>query len=240
MAFKRFLLANNQPVNIYKRRTNRSLRLSVNSSGDIRVSIPLWASYTAGLAFAQSRQAWIADQLKPATLLATGQAIGKAHHLRIYAAVGTSKVRSRVLGTEIIVSHPPGMDPGSSAVQYSAEAACVRALRREAETLLPQRLATLASTHGFSYQTVTIKRLKSRWGSCDQHTNIVLNLFLMQLPWENIDYVLLHELTHTNVLHHGPDFWSAMSEVLPAVGRLRQGMRGYRPVLSVPDPGAVA
>jgi predicted metal-dependent hydrolase len=240
MAFKRFLLANNQPVNIYKRRTNRSLRLSVNSSGDIRVSIPLWASYASGLAFAQSRQAWITNQIQPAILLVAGQPVGKAHHLRIYAAPGTAKVRSRVLGTEIVVSHPSTLAPSSREVQQLAEAACIRALRREAESLLPQRLATLASAHGFSYKGVTIKRLKSRWGSCDQHTNIVLNLFLIQLPWDYIDYVLLHELTHTNVLHHGPDFWSAMTVVLPTVPQLRKAMRTFQPILYGPDPTAVA
>ena len=238
MAFKRFLLANNQPVNIYKRRTNRSLRLSVNANGDIRVSIPLWASYSAGLAFAQSRQAWITSQIQPTTILTTGLPIGKAHHLRIYGSPTSTKVRSRVLGTEIVVSHPATLDPSTPIVQQSAEAACVRALRREAESLLPQRLATLATTHGFSYKSVAIKRLKSRWGSCDQHTNIILNLFLMQLPWDCIDYVLLHELTHTNVLHHGPDFWSAMVPVLPKVGQLRKAMHAYRPVLcvQVPEP----
>lgn len=240
MAFKSFRLANDQPVNIYKRRTNRSLRLSVTADGAIRVSIPLWASYASGLAFAQSRQTWITDQLQPATVLVSGQAIGKAHHLRIYPSSGATKVRSRVLGTEVVVSHPAALAAASPAVQQSAEAACIRALRREAESLLPQRLASLAGAHGFNYQSVAIKRLKSRWGSCDQHTNIILNLFLMQLPWECIDYVLLHELTHTRVLHHGPGFWSAMAQVLPTVPRLRKAMRGYRPVLGghVPEPVA--
>ena len=240
MAFKRFLLANNQPINIYKRRTNRSLRLSVSSNGDIRVSIPLWASYASGLAFAQSRQAWIIDQIKPTAVLASGQPIGKAHHLQIYSTTGTTKVRSRVVGTMVVVSHPSALAADSPEVQHSAEAASVRALRREAESLLPQRLATLATAHGFSYKSVTIKRLKSRWGSCDQHTNIVLNLFLMQLPWECIDYVLLHELTHTRVLHHGPDFWSAMAQVLPSLPRLRKAMREFRPVLGGLGPEPVA
>ena len=86
---------------------------------------------------------------------------------------------------------------------------------------------------------MAVKRLKSRWGSCDQHTNIILNIFLMQLPWECIDYVLLHELTHTNVLHHGPDFWLAMTQVLPNVTQLRKAMRDYQPILCVRDPEPV-
>ncbi len=232
MAFKRFELANQQPINIYKRRTNRSLRLSVTAAGEVRVSIPLWATYAVGLEFAQARQDWIAAQIQPVVALADGLHIGKAHRLRLYAVPGSTKVRSRVLGTEVLVSYPPTLTASSPAVQAAVKAASVRALRKQAESLLPQRLATLAAQHGHTYKSVGIKQLKSRWGSCDQHHNIVLNLFLMQLPWDYIDYVLLHELTHTTVLHHGPDFWAAMAVVLPDVARLRKAMRAYQPILS--------
>jgi predicted metal-dependent hydrolase len=116
-------------------------------------------------------------------------------------------------------------------IQSAARKTGIRALRRQAETLLPQRLDQLARQHEFSYRSVAIKQLKGRWGSCDQHANIVLNLFLMQLPWEHIDYVILHELTHTNVLRHGPDFWQAMEKVLPEVKQLRKQLRLHQPVL---------
>jgi predicted metal-dependent hydrolase len=56
----------------------------------------------------------------------------------------------------------------------------------------------------------------------------------MQLPWELIDYVLLHELVHTNVLRHGPDFWDALSEVLPEVKARKKALRNHRPVLVSP------
>ncbi len=104
-------------------------------------------------------------------------------------------------------------------------------MRLQAEQLLPNRLASLAGTHGFEYGSISVKQLKGRWGSCDHQKNITLNLFLMQLPWELIDYVLLHELTHTNILRHGPDFWRAMEAVLPAVKNARKTLRAYQPVL---------
>lgn len=240
MAFKRFELANQQPINIYKRRSNRSLRLSVTAAGEVRVSIPLWATYAVGLNFAQARQDWIAAQIQPVVTLTDGLHIGKAHRLRLYAVASSTKVRSRVLGTEVLVSYPPTLAASSPAVQAAIKAASVRALRKQAESLLPQRLATLAARYGFAYNSVGIKQLKSRWGSCDQHRNIVLNLFLMQLPWDYIDYVLLHELTHTTVLHHGPDFWAAMTVVLPDVARLRKAMRAYQPILSALGDEVVA
>jgi predicted metal-dependent hydrolase len=231
MAKKEFVLDEGLPVTIYKRRGSRNLRLSVNAQGQVRVTIPAWAPYRAGVAFAKARRPWILEQQRPLTYLVDGQAVGKAHHLSFI--VGTSsKVITRVSETSIIIRHPAGLSPQSAEVQKAAREASVRALRQQAEKLLPQRLASLSEKYGFTYGRVSVRRLKGRWGSCDHQKNIVLNLFMMQLPWELIDYVLLHELTHTRILRHGPDFWRAMAEVAPNVKELRKSLKEHRPVMA--------
>ena len=58
----------------------------------------------------------------------------------------------------------------------------------------------------------------------------------MQLPWELIDYVILHELTHTVVLRHGPDFWSALARVDSKVDNHRKAIRAYQPTLIRSEP----
>jgi predicted metal-dependent hydrolase len=231
MAYKQFALDERTSVTIYKRKSSRSLRLSVAADGSIKVSIPAWAPYKAGLKFAESKRAWIAAQRRPDRQLHQGQTIGKAHRLRFEPVAAASKVTSRIKQNEITISYPASQNISDPEVQRVANAAGIRALRRQAETLLPRRLADLASKHNFSHRKVTIKQMKSRWGSCDSHSNIVLNLFLMQLPWDCIDYVLLHELTHTKVMKHGPVFWQAMAEVLPNVAEMRKRMRGHHPIL---------
>ena len=118
-------------------------------------------------------------------------------------------------------------------VQVAVEAACLRALRRQATSLLKQRLNQLALTHELAYSHLAIKRMKGRWGSCDQNHNIVLNLFLVQLPWELIDYVILHELTHTKVLRHGEPFWSELEKVVPKARQLRKAIKMYHPAIYV-------
>jgi hypothetical protein len=117
-------------------------------------------------------------------------------------------------------------------VQKAARSVSIRALRREAEELLPQRLQSLAKAHDFTYGSVAIRQLKGRWGSCSQHSDITLNLFLMQLPWELIDYVILHELTHTKVMRHGPPFWSELEKYAPNARQLRKAILTHRPAFS--------
>ena len=235
MANKNFTLDSGLAVTVYKRRASRNLRLSIDAGGRVRVSIPSWLPYKAGVDFAVSKQDWLRSQQKQPKLLTHGQAVGKAHHLVFLAEAAAAKPTSRVHSSLVTVTHPPHLAPASSEVQAVAREASVRALRAQSEQLLPQRLAALANKHGINYGQVSVKRLKSRWGSCDQNGNIVLNLFLMQLPWELIDYVLLHELTHTAVLKHGPDFWQAMTAVSPTVKQQRKALRQYQPYMnSVP------
>lgn len=236
MAFKEYVLDEQTTITIYKRSGSRSLRLSVTSTGKIRVTIPTWTPYQAGLQFAKTRLDWIQRQQQPTTVLQPGQAVGKAHHLRFSPQLNSSRVSSRVMAGEIIIGYPAQLSSHDKNVQLTARSACIRALRRQAEQLLPQRLKILAELHDFKYSTVGIKQLKSRWGSCDQAQNIVFNLFLMQIPWDCIDYVILHELTHTKVLHHGPEFWQAFEVVLPDAKKMRKQMRQYQPVLHSAEP----
>jgi predicted metal-dependent hydrolase len=236
VAFKEYVLDEQTTITVYKRAGSRSLRLSVTGTGKIRVTIPTWTPYQAGLQFAKTRLDWIQRQQQPATVLQPGQAVGKAHHLRFSPQSGSSRVSSRVMAGEIIIGYPTQLSPFDAAVQLTARSACIRALRRQAEQLLPQRLKILAELHSFSYSSVAVKLLKSRWGSCDQSQNIVFNLFLMQIPWNCIDYVILHELTHTKVLHHGPEFWQTFETVLPGAKKLRKQMRQYQPVLFTSGP----
>lgn len=231
MASKQFPLAGFGDITVTKRAGNRNIRLSIKADGKAVVTIPAWATYHSGLAFAQSKLDWLIQQQPERTVLADGQAIGKYHHLQLSPTRGLQAPRSLVTKTAVIIRYPVQLSPDDPIVQTAAEAACIRALRAQANQLLPQRLEQLAQQHGFHFNEVRIKRLKGRWGSCDQQQRIVLNLFLMQLPWECIDYVLLHELTHTKVLRHGPPFWAVMQELIPNLSAVRKLMRQQRPVL---------
>jgi predicted metal-dependent hydrolase len=220
-------------VTLYKRRGNRSLRLSISHDGDIRVSLPYWLPYTAGEQFVRSKQEWIATHLpKKQVLLQNGQSIGKAHHLYFIADNSLAKPKTHVTDTEVRISIPTNVAVSSASAQQAATTAGLRALRKEAEHLLPQRLKILSQQTGLNYTSVSVRQLKSRWGSCDNHKEITLSIFLMQLPWHLIDYVLIHELTHTKVMRHGAPFWEELEYHLPRAKQLRKEMAAYQPILT--------
>ncbi|MET1032867.1 MAG: M48 family metallopeptidase, partial [Candidatus Saccharimonadales bacterium] len=166
-----------------------------------------------------------------------GHAIGKAHRLYFDQSPIITKLQSRVAANEVRISFPDYLTADDEAVQSAAQKASIRALRKEAEALLPQRLQALSQQTGLAFTKVDVKQLKSRWGSCNSDREITLNLFLMQLPWHLIDYVLVHELTHTKVMQHGTPFWREMERHLPSARNLRKQMSGYQPILTPAERG---
>ena len=219
------------PVELVKHRRSRSLKISLQPNGSVRVSLPYWAPYEAAIKFAESRKEWISSNRHQTTLLEHGQMIGKSHSLDFVTKPGIIKPSGRQQGNDLVVSLPEGMDYNDSAAQKAARSVAIRALRQEGEALLPDRLQDLATEHGFTYASVSVRQLKARWGSCTNKKDITLNLFLMQLPWELIDYVLLHELCHTKHLHHGPEFWEEFQAAMPDAKQRRTRMRQYKPAL---------
>lgn len=217
-------------VTLYKRRGVRNIRLSINHDGKIRVTLPSWAPYKLGKAFVEQKKEWLIAQRPVVTILKDKTRIGKAHRL-LFVNKPVASVSSRVADNNISITMPLGDISESPSVQAVARRASVRALKKEARALLPQRLKFLAAKHGFEYRTVSIKELRGRWGSCSQHKDIVLNCYLMQLQWELIDYVLLHELLHTRILAHGRPFWAELANYVPNLTEIRRTMRKMQPRL---------
>ncbi len=217
-------------VHFYKRRAARSIRLSITHQGQIRVSLPFWVPFAAGVSFVQSKKDWINTERPETTILTEGYRLGKAHHITFLAGSGDN-ITTRISGNEARVMLPVGLKWDNPDVQAAAQNVAIRVLKKEARMILPPRLKSLAQQHGFTYRSVSVKQLTGRWGSCSSEKDIVLNCFLMQLPLELIDYVLLHELTHTNVMAHGPIFWNEMRRVLPDVDVRRKQIKQHKPVL---------
>jgi predicted metal-dependent hydrolase len=215
-----------------KRAGSRTIRLSVTPT-TICVSMPRWTPFSAGTAFALSHSSWIQTELakRSRSHIENGQKVGKLHYMRFEHVLNGQPLTSRVTATEIIVRIGAGESTASSTVQERAVQAAIRALKREAERLLKPRLQGLADTHGLSFTGFSIKQLKRRWGSCDSHQAITLNLFLMELPWEFIDYVLLHELSHTREMNHGPAFWRLLTSLEPRAHTLSKQLRSHQPVI---------
>ena len=82
--------------------------------------------------------------------------------------------------------------------------------KASAKKRLIDRLSCIAKKHGLTYNNVSIREQRTRWGSCSNKNNISLNVKLVLLPEELVDYVILHELVHTRIRNHSQKFWAEL------------------------------
>lgn len=97
----------------------------------------------------------------------------------------------------------------------------------ECKQYLPGRVKSYADKFGFTYARLSFRNNISNWGSCSFDNNISLNIKLMKLPDEIIDYVILHELCHTVEKNHSDGFWKLVGKVCPDYARLRVRLKKY-------------
>ena len=71
--------------------------------------------------------------------------------------------------------------------------------------------------------TLTIRKMKTRWGVCNVKTNrVTLNLELIKKDIKYLDYVIVHELSHLIHGNHSKAFWSLVEENCPDYKRIRK------------------
>ena len=87
---------------------------------------------------------------------------------------------------------------------------------------IPERVAYFAPAVGVKYGKITIRKQRSRWGSCSSRNDLSLSLHLMKLPDRLIDYILIHELCHTLHRNHGPAFHALLDRMTGGKHRLLQ------------------
>jgi len=62
---------------------------------------------------------------------------------------------------------------------------------------------------------VSLKYNKTNWGSCSSKLNINLSTRLLFAPLEVINYVIIHELSHLEIMNHSAHFWDIVKKAMP-------------------------
>ena len=103
--------------------------------------------------------------------------------------------------------------------------------RQQTTAIISERLPPIAERMGLKYNRVSIKKQKSRWGSCSKKGNLNFNLMLAAAPDSVIDYVIIHELAHLAVLDHSPRFWAIVQEADPEYRIHREWLGVFAPLI---------
>jgi len=100
-------------------------------------------------------------------------------------------------------------------------------VKKQAKSHFHVWLAEVANEMGLTYQSVSIRLQKKRWGSCSAKGNISLNAALLFLPDFLVKHVFIHELAHLKHLNHSSAFWAEVEKFEPEYQQNRRLLKKY-------------
>ena len=186
----------------------RRVRVSVESDGAVRVTLPRRAPARAAAEAVRELRPWIDRRRAALERAATERA----------RTPGTLPY----LGRELLVRPEPGrtrvhrrgdvlLVPGGTGSRDAIE----RWYRRAARAEIGPRLDAAVARAGTSYTGLTIRSQRTRWASCSSSGGMSFNWRLLLAPEAVLDYVVEHEVCHLEVMDHSPRFWALLEARVP-------------------------
>ena len=210
-----------------------SLRLRVLPEGRVCVSAPWLTPRELIVGFVLKNLPWINIQLEKLTArpairehsYMTGETLllwGREYRLRLCSSSRGGSMELR--DGEAVLTMP--LDSGAD----KREAAVFQWYRERLTEAVALRLPLWEAAAGLRCGSWQLKRMKTRWGSCNTRTGkLWFNLYLAQTPPDCLDYVLLHELSHLRYGDHGPDFKAQLDALMPDWRQRRKLLNSYEP-----------
>ena len=100
------------------------------------------------------------------------------------------------------------------------------------DVLIGDLVGSLAVKYNFEYNSLSLTNSKRVWGCMDRNKNIKLNLKLIILRKELVEYVILHELCHGKEFNHSKKFWGELEKCCPDYKRLNKELKSYAIILT--------
>ena len=98
-------------------------------------------------------------------------------------------------------------------------------LMTEAKRVYKEILDSWIKNIGVKPNKIKIKKMKSAWGICYSNKNITLNLKLIHLKRDLIEYVIVHELCHLHIMNHSKEFWNLVERFIPDYMEKRKSLK---------------
>jgi predicted metal-dependent hydrolase len=104
--------------------------------------------------------------------------------------------------------------------------------KQQAKQMLTKRTHQIAEQLGYNVAAVKINSARTRWGSCSMKNTINFSWRLVLMPWDVIDYVIIHELIHIDIKNHSRRFYARMLKLVPDYIEREKRLKEYSAAVS--------
>ncbi len=211
----------------------RTLGITVRPDRSVSVRVPMRTPLKVIRSFVTSKAEWVlkvwhkldAEPVRRQQEYGRGALFiyrGDAYRLEFT----TGLRRSLLLHDDLMILTTPGIPTEETVRRMIAGWYREQALKIVKERSI--ECHRLMQGEGIPLPPITIRAMKTRWGSYSYLTRrITLNLNLVKAPQSCLDYVIIHELCHIKVRHHGADFWRMVGRYEPDYLVVRRQLKQY-------------
>ena len=210
------------PTKIVKS-NRKTLSLIINNKGDLIVRSPLNYKDSVIFDFINKKANWIIQKrtemlennVKPLKLVDGEQIslLGQTYLIQL------SNVKSvKVNGNYLIL---PTQNSKTRLVSY---------LKRTLKKLIEEKISKMNQVYNFKYNKISISSAKTNWGSCSGTKNLHFTYKLMLCPEKVIDYIVIHELVHTEIKNHSKTYWRNVKKIYPYYKECERWLKDNRAI----------
>ena len=87
--------------------------------------------------------------------------------------------------------------------------------KNEIKKILPLKVKEYSEKMNLFPTSISYRKNKRTWGSCNHKNGLNFNILLMKFPIEVMEYVIVHELSHIKHKNHSKDFWNLVAVYCP-------------------------
>jgi predicted metal-dependent hydrolase len=207
----------------------RKMALRVFPHGVVEVVVPLRTGQRTIDQFVLSNAQWIAKTRGRFRALVGDAGFAPPANIALAAIGERWEVRYAPGRPRLSVQPAPGGGrlslAGPEDPQWRRQRLRSWLMERGRECLVPW-LTEVSAEAGLEYAGATVRRQRSRWGSCTARKTISLNCALLFLEPALVRHLFLHELAHTRHLNHSPAFWRLVAALDPEFETREKQLRG--------------
>lgn len=174
---------------IVKKSKCKNARISIKKENEIHLRVPIYYTQKDIEELLNTHQKWIEKNLK--------------------------KLHTNALKIQNLISlYPDKILYFGEWVRYDLRMD-FKYLKTALHEYLSKKTLEFSLKMGLKYQKLSVRKSKTRFGSCSYNNNLNFSFILVFAPYDLIDYVIIHELAHIKHKNHSKSFWSLVGEFCP-------------------------
>lgn len=106
-------------------------------------------------------------------------------------------------------------------------------LKKLLKNYITEKVKEYSSLYGFNYSSITISEAKTNWGSCSYSNRLHFTFRLALCPLYVVDYIVLHELSHTKIKNHSKSFYNLIISIMPDYKKANKFLKDNRHIMEL-------